>query len=113
MRLWRRVCGVCTSPSVGYAVERAYAHSDVFEKRRKMMDAWLNTRVGGGRGGRSRYSSWAETRKGQPGMMFWLMRMNPGTWRHQTRNPEYAEPSGSHQGNLNDPARGSQCGRRR
>ena len=36
----REVAEAALAHKVGDAVEQAYARSDVFEKRRKMMDAW-------------------------------------------------------------------------
>ena len=36
----REVAEAALAHAVGDAVEQAYARSDVFEKRRKMMDAW-------------------------------------------------------------------------
>jgi hypothetical protein len=36
---------------VGSAVERAYARTDLFDKRRKLMDAWASY-CGGERGGK-------------------------------------------------------------
>ena len=43
----REVAGAALAHAVGDAVEQAYARSDVFEKRRRMMESWagyLNAR---------------------------------------------------------------------
>ena len=36
----REIAEMCLAHTVGNAVERAYARSDLFEKRRKLMDQW-------------------------------------------------------------------------
>jgi integrase len=41
------VCEQALAHSVGNAVERAYKRTDLFEKRRKLMEAWANYCVGG------------------------------------------------------------------
>ena len=38
----REVAEAALAHKVGDAVEQAYARSDVFEKRRKMMEAWAS-----------------------------------------------------------------------
>ncbi len=37
----REIAEMCLAHTVGNAVERAYARSDLFEKRRKLMDTWV------------------------------------------------------------------------
>jgi integrase len=43
----REVAEAALAHKVGDAVEQAYARSDVFQKRRRMMDAWASYLHGG------------------------------------------------------------------
>lgn len=43
----REIAELCLAHQVGSAVERAYARSDLFDKRRDLLDRWAQFATGG------------------------------------------------------------------